>query len=174
MSVVVTNSVKQIKTECDQLINVAGTLPYIDVGIMARDLKDMLKELTDFFDSYPEKERELNMKKTMVEIKAIQLEHLIQCRVNEFRERHKLRGFSTLLLEDVRSVFKDKVKKIKETGTVVKKKDDVNVDALLWSDYFNYAVKLYNRSNHILFEIDNEDERMIKLITEEIKTYRGE
>lgn len=174
MSDYVTNSVQQINRECTEIIDIANTLPYIDIGIMTRDLKDLLSDLLTFFDKHPGKTRDISMKKTLVEIKAIQLEHLIQHRVDVYRERHKMRVFSSILLKDVRDIAMDKVGKIKATGYVVKEEGDENIVALKWMDYFNFAVKFNNRSNHILFEVTPEDETLIKIITEEIKMVRGD
>lgn len=174
MSAIITNSVQQINTECNEMLNIAESMPFIDIGIMARDLKDLLKLLNDVFDTSPDNTTELNKRKTEVEIKALQLEYYIQCRSDFYRERYKLRNFANVLMEDIRNIFLAKSKRIKESGTVLQPNNSTNVDALKWADYFSYATKLYNRSNHILFELTDEDEKMIKTLTFEISEYKNE
>lgn len=165
-------SVQEIAEELNELISVASELKYIDIGLLVRRCKDSMNKMIAMYEQHPEETYKLDYLKLETEIAAVQLEFYVQCRIDKYRDRYKLRAFTTIFNEDVKHILHSKCQRIKESGDVIKPKDDVNVDALKWVDYFKFATRLKMRSNHLVFNLTNDDELMIKLISNEVKEYK--
>ena len=152
----VTDSVHQINTTGLALIKEADSLPYIDVGIAAKELGDKLKELLNVFDNTPDAYSEISQKKIEAEAAGIRLETLICMQTGSHKDVVELRNFSHRLYEDVRVVFT----RCTKSNIRIPDKDIVE-----WGHYCNWALKLDVASKHLLFELDDDDNAKIQEIT---------
>lgn len=148
----VVDSVQQIVTECNYMIEQTIDCEYIDVKLQAQGLREKCDKLKELFDNTPEKEREIRMAKASVENSALTLEYYMYARMKLYEERYKFRQFASKMYQDLRCIF---LKSSKE-------------DCVSWGPLVKWALDFNARSQHILFEVDEDDEVMIKRITEKL------
>ena len=161
------NSVQQVVKECNEMLQLARELNYVDTNILSGDLEERIKDLVNVYDNNPEDKILVTSKKVDVEKAAISLEYFIQARTDSYRDRYALRKFANTLYEDVRIAANRHLCSLVETGDVVKSSD--NVKHLQWTDYLSYARTLKVRSLRLIFNTYDEDEEMIKIITKALK-----
>lgn len=154
----VVNSVKQIVEECDRMIELTKDTEYLDIKGIVVTLTEKKNELFELFDKSPDKLKEIECLKAEVESLAIRLEYYLSVRMNEYTERRKLRAYAHKLYNDTREACLIYAKE--RSG------DKYGITA--WGVKAQWALTLYNRANHIIFELDEEDERMIKDIIQSL------
>ena len=151
----VVNSVKQIVEECDSMLRYAEDTEYLDVKGIAKTLTDAKNELSKLFDETPDKFKEIEMAKANVEAIAIRLEYYLSVRMDKYTERRKLRVFAAKMYDDVREAC----------IAYAKENPDDAVGITKWGVTTNWALTFYSRANHIIFELSDDDENMIKNIS---------
>lgn len=157
----VLDSVQQIKSRCDTLIEDASEVQTTDVVIASNVLRESVNRLVEFFDKSPEKNSELQALKSQVDAKAVLLERLIFHRSGKYSDTIKLREFADTLYQDVTT----RIHEITEIGNL---RSD---DALMWSSFIPFVMKLSVCSKQTCFELDKDDEEMIEKITREMSIY---
>jgi hypothetical protein len=161
----VVNSVQQIVAECNKMLAQTEECEFIDVKSLAKTLKDESEELEKLYNEHPDEEREISMKKSLVEGTAIRLEFYMDVRLGLYTERRKLRAYAETLYKDCRDVCD-------ELSTKKGMKDSAGL--LEWGSLTRWAIEFYARSYHVIFETDEDDEQMIKKIVEAMKLYKEE
>lgn len=158
----VVNSVGQIITECTQMLSKVDGCEFIDVNSLAMTLKEECTSLETLFDKHPEQEREVSIKKAQVENTAIRLEFYLDVRLGLYKERRKLRKFAETLYNDCRNICCE----------LSAKTDTPSNEVVEWGTRTRWAIEFFARSQHIIFETDDEDDAMIKTIVEEMKKFK--
>lgn len=148
----VVNSVKQIVDECDRMLTFAKDSEYADVRSMANVLEQKKSELFEVFDKTPEKVKEVECLKAETESLAIRLEYYLSVRMGEYTERRKLRAYAYKLYTDTREACL----------VYAREQSNDKYGITAWGVKTQWALTLYNRANHIIFELDEDDENMIK------------
>ena len=159
----VINSVQQICTECKNMIEQTKDCEFIDVKSLAGTLQEACNKLTDLFNTSPDKERLIASQKNTVENIAIRLEYYMDVRMGLYTDRRKLRKFAESLYNDLRDICN-----LVALGKSTYKKEDV----VEWGSKAKWAISLLARAQHIIFELDEEDEKMIKSLIEDIKEFK--
>ena len=150
----VTNSVIQIKNECEKLLSLNDEFASIEGAIAATDLKEKLKILTDLYEENPSATTKIGECKIIVEAHALRLESILAARCKYARDNYELRQFAKKLYADMKSL------QIVISG-------DAGIDKaerLLIVNELKWVLVFYNAARHILFELDAEDEERIKNI----------
>lgn len=155
------NSVNQIITECNNMITQSEDCEYIDVRSLANSLRDECNKLNEFYNEHPEMERELSIKKIAVEELAIRLEFYMDVRLGLYTERRKLRVAAKKIYEDLNLCMHENIAK----GN----KENI----LLLGSSMKWALTFMSRSEHIVFEKDERDERELVIIAERLNEMRG-
>lgn len=159
----VVNSVQQICTECKDMIEQTKDCEFIDVKSLAGTLQEACDKLIDLFDTSPDKERLIASQKNTVENIAIRLEYYMDVRMGLYTDRRKLRKFADSLYNDLRNICN--LVALRQSGY---KKEDV----VEWGSKAKWAISLLARAQHIVFELDEDDEKTIKIIVEDIKKFK--
>lgn len=151
----VLDSVKQITEYANTLIESGDKVKSMDIAIASTELQSAVKKLNEAFDSQPENRGLLFTLKSEVDRKALLIEKLICVRTGEFKDKIALREFAEALYSDVMLRIKDlsEMKGLKES-TIVE-----------WTSYTPFIMRLYICSKQTCFELDSEDEEMIKKIS---------
>ncbi len=148
----IVNSVTQIVGECRNMIAQTDSCEYIDVKGLAKTLSEECADLEEFYNKYPDKERELNIKKTHVEETAIRLEFYMDARLGLYKERRRLRKTAEKIFEELEQVM------------YAKSSSDDKEEILLIGVRMKWALNFLSRSNHVIFEKDENDEKEMSLI----------
>lgn len=151
----VVNSVQQIEKGCNDLLEQAEQLSFMDVSIAEHVVREILKELIETYDNTPEDTQKINKIKMELETNAIKLEYFVQARCGKFKERYQLRMFAENFMEDIHQLFHYHVQE---------KKTNDNDLVVSLASYSMYAIRLRARAQHILFELTEEDESFIKTV----------
>lgn len=154
----VVNSVKQIVDECNKMLKLANSTEYVDIRSLAKTLEEQCSELSTMFDNEPNNTDGIRKKKFEVEHTATRFEFLLYVRQRDYAERYNLRQFAKRIYDDARV----RLLTLSSNGG---SKEDVAE----WSERTKWALKFYERSLHIVFETDDEDESKIKEIIESLK-----
>lgn len=161
----VVNSVQQILTECNSMIELAKDCEFFDVKSLAKTLEEKCAMLKDLYDNSPDKEREIAMAKAEVEDVALRLEFYMDVRMGQYTERRKLRKFAGTLYEDLRTICQE----------VSVHPDNYTKEVVLhWGTETRWAMDFYARSLHIIFETDDDDNKNIQEIVTEVKQFKEE
>lgn len=155
----VVNSVQQILEECNSMISQVEDCEFIDVKSLAETLKRECEELKKLYEENPDKERDIRIKKVQVEDIAIKLEFYMYVRLGLYADRYKMRNFASNLYDDTKDIC----------FIVCKSKDENSEQILAWSRRTKWALSFFARSKHILFEVDEDDQKRIRDITENMK-----
>lgn len=158
----VTDSVHQINTEGLALIKEAEELPYIDVGIAAKQLDDKLRELLNIFDKTPDAYQLLSQKKHEAEEAGLRLKTFICLQTGKHKEDIELRNFAHKFYDDVKIVF---------TRCTKGKVNVPDRTIVQWGHFCNWALKLDVASKHLVFTLDEEDEAKIKEISNALTAF---
>lgn len=151
----VVNSVQQILSECDTMITQALDCEYADVKGLGVTLKSECEKLRQLFELSPDDADNLRKQKQCVERTAIRLEFYLFARLGLYKDRKELRDFAGSLFEDCREI----------TMKISKDPNCDNAVVMEWATYTGWALSFYMRSLHVNFDVSNEDEDQIKLIT---------
>lgn len=155
----VVNSVQQIVRECESMLAKTEDCEYVDIKSLAKTLTDECNDLKEFFERFPDKTLELSAKKQTVENTAIRLEFYMCARLNLYEDRYKLRKSAGVMYDDCKRIL---------CRMSVDK--EANRDELLyWGTKTKWALSFYGRSLHILFEISDEDEKIIEEIINKMR-----
>lgn len=155
----VVNSVQQILTECKEMIALTEGSEFVDINSLVKTLRDECDILHNYFELSPEDEANINKQKQTVERIAIRLEYYMSVRLNQCTERMKLRKFASTLYNDCRSL----------TLFLNRSADKQDKDIITWGANTNWALGFYSRSFHIIFSTDEDDEKHIRDIVENMK-----
>lgn len=158
----VVNSVKQIVDECNNMLQLASSTEFIDVRSLAKTLEEQCTELSALFDNEPDNTDSIRRKKSEVEHTATRFEFLLYVRQKDYSDRYNLRQFAKRMYDDTRT----RLLTLSSNGG---SKEDVAE----WGDKTKWALKFYERSLHIVFETDEDDEKRIKDIVESLKREVG-
>lgn len=153
------DSVLQICSECEQIIQKAEEAPYINIEIAISNLRSSLDSLRKVFDETPGDTAKITTLKAVAEKNAIILEELCYHQLGLYEERVKLRRFADKFFIDVRDIFEE-VSKTADQSVIFK-----------WAHIVNWALMFYAQSKHILFTVDEEDQEYIKSCTRDITAY---
>ena len=155
----VVNSVKQIIEECDKMIEFTKDTEYLDVKSIEKTLATKKDALWKLFDETPDKTHEIEKLKTEVESLGIRLEYYLSVRMNKYTDRRKLRLYTHKLYNDTRE------------ACLLYSRENPNdtYGITAWGVKAQWALSLYARANHLIFELDDEDENMIKDIIGTLK-----
>ena len=164
MGEMVTNSVQQILSSCESMMEESKGVEYVDIWSLTYSLKTQTDELKRVFDTEPENEKLLQAKKQIVEATAIRLEFYLAVRLGLYTDRYKMRKYAQKLYQDTRQIAIMISKDESQSGIVVDE----------WGARTRWALKFYARSQHILFEVDEEDEKKIKEIIDAMNALKGE
>ena len=154
----VVNSVQQILAECDGMLSQTKDCEYLDIMSLARTLAEECNSLKQFYELTPDDEVSIKGQKQKVERLAIRLEFFMAIRLGLYKDRKDLRDFAGTLYADCRNIT-----------MALSRKDTLKRDLVRWGSYTNWALVFYSRSLHILFDADEEDNKQIKDIVENIK-----
>lgn len=155
----VVNSVNQILNECSTMLEKVENCEYVDVSGLAKSLRDECKSLKEIFDNTPDKESEIKIKKQTVERLAIKLEFYMSVRMNMYNDRRSLRNYAATMYSDCRNL----------TLAINGKPGISSEELVYWGSMTNWALKFYSRSMHVIFETDEDDEKHIKDIIDNMK-----
>lgn len=149
------NSVKQITDECTAMIASAADTEYVDVKSLGETLNRELQELNTLYDEHPEMDLDIASKKSEVEATAINLEFYLDIRMGLYTERRQLRNFAAKFYNDLKDIC------------AIASRTEGYPDAELveWYTRAKWALGFYARSQHIIFECDDEDNKKIEFIT---------
>ena len=159
----VVNSVQQIFTECNSMIELTKDCEFFDVKSLAKTLEEKCTMLKDLYDNNPDKEREIAMAKVEVEDVALRLEFYMDVRMGQYTDRRKLRKFADTLYEDLRTICQE---------VSVHPERYSKEQILHWGTETRWAMDFCARSLHIIFETDDGDNKRIQEIVTEIKQFR--
>lgn len=159
MSTVV-DSVQQIVAECNSMLEHAKQCEFCDITGLATTLQGDVAALSQLYELSPEDVNEIRRQKLKVERLAITLEFYMYVRLKLYGERKQLRDFAGRLYSDCRAVM----------ASMSKKEDVTEAELIEWASYTNWALILYGRSLHVIFSLDEDDERKIKEITAALNT----
>lgn len=154
----VTDSVQQILSECDDMLKETKNCEFVDIYSLSKTLQQQCNELRQVFDFSPENEQLLAAKKQVVEATAIRLEFYMVTRLGVYEERYKLRKYAEQMYKDCRLIT---LQLAKDQSI-----DGMTIDS--WGARTNWALAFWSRSLHILFETDDDDNRKIKEIVENL------
>jgi hypothetical protein len=160
----VVNSVGQILGECTLMLDKVDGCEFVDVNSLAKTLKEQQINLEVLFSEHPEKEREVSIAKAQVENTAIRLEFYMDVRLGLYTDRRKLRRFAETLYNDCRSICCE----------LSANHDTPPSELVEWGARTRWAIEFFARSQHIIFETDEDDDAMIKSIVEEMKKFKKE
>lgn len=150
------NSVSQITTECNKLIELGKECEYLDIRSMVQRLIPTLTDLQEYFNTHPRDTRGIEERKSKVEEIAIRTEYFIAHRLKEFVERNNLRDEA-----------KELYAKCRDRLITISKNDDTSKEEILfWTGSARWALNFYARSLHILFEKTEKDIEKMKEIEE--------
>lgn len=155
----VVNSVQQILQECEEMVNQTTDCEYVDVTSLAKTLRDECESLRTLFNEHPELESDIKTKKQVVERTAIRLEFYMAIRLGLYTERKTLRAYAYTIYADCRQL----------TLAINDKQGVTSNDIVYWGSATSWALQLYFRSTHVIFELDMDDEARIKDIVENMK-----
>lgn len=155
----VVNSVQQILGECKRMLEQTAGCEYIDVMSLSKTLTEECEILRQYFDLSPEDESNIRKQKQKVERLAIRLEFYMFVRLGLYKDRKSLRDFAGTLYTDCRSLT------LALNGNSAASSKDI----LYWGANTNWALSFYGRSLHVIFETDEDDDRHIKDIVENMK-----
>ena len=159
-----TNSVIQIKLECDKLFALCDEYPTLEASIARAELKEKVESMVSAYKVEPGNTSKINELKIIVEANAIRLESILASKCEECKNKHLLRSFAKNLYSDMRFVQYN----ISRDESLSKSDIANKISELKWILIF------YQSSKHILFELDEEDENKIKELVELIRTYSKE
>ncbi len=151
----VVDSVQQILSECDEMLAPTTDCEYADVKGLAKTLKDDCEKLRQLFEISPDDVESLRKQKQCVERTAIRLEFYLFARMGLYKERKELRSFAGRLYDDCRTI----------TYRISRDPIATHAEVVDWASYTGWALALYERSLHIVFELSEADEAIIKDIT---------
>lgn len=161
----VVNSVQQILSECNDMIKQTDGCEFIDVNSLAKTLREQCDELKKLFDECPDKERDIMTRKAAVEHTALRLEFYMDVRMGLYSDRRKLRKFAETFYNDLRNICSE---------IAMRDRDYPDAVIVEWGARTRWAIDFYARSQHIIFKTDEEDEKIIKTIVEEMKKFKEE
>lgn len=159
----VVNSVQQILTECNSMIEFTKDCEFFDVKSLAKTLEEKCSMLKDLYDNSPDKEHEIAMAKAEVEDVAIRLEFYMDVRMGQYTERRKLRKFANTFYEDIRAICQE---------VSIHPEKYTKEQVLHWGTEAKWAISFYARSLHIIFETDDDDNTKIQEIVNEVKQFK--
>lgn len=155
----IVDSVQQIISKCDEMLNIARDSEFLDVQSISKTLTFECNELKVLFDEHPENTLQLNKQKQKVERLAIRLEFFLSVRMNEFTYRKRLREMAAKLYEDCR-----------DCSLRLSRDKSIPTEVLCeWGTRTVFALNLYARSTHIIFEISEEENNKIRDIVDAMK-----
>ena len=152
----VTNSVQQILAECTNILESAEGTEYVDVKTIAKRLKEESELLHNMFENEPGEDIKISNQKSIVENVGIQLEYMLRVRLGKFDSRFKMRNYANKIYTDMKDLLSWYVFNDGSDATTLAE----------YSSLTKWALQYYRRSTHLVFETDEEDERMIKRIVE--------
>ncbi len=155
----VVNSVQQILGECKRMLEQTADCEFVDVTSLSKTLSEECEVLRQYFDLSPEDESNIRKQKQTVERLAIRLEFYMFVRLGLYKDRKCLRDFAGTLYNDCRSL----------TLAINRNSAVSDRDILYWGANTNWALSFYGRSLHIIFETDEDDDKHIKDIVENMK-----
>lgn len=163
MSNKVTNSVKQIIGECNRLLNDTESCGYTNIQAISTRLKEEMELLQKIFNDTPGEEYKISQQKMVVENMGIQLEYMARVSLGMYDERFKMRNYANKIYADMKDKFSDYMY-------------NVGIDYIILSEYSEltkWALQFYRRSTHLLFEVDEEDKKMIERIIQVLTPKEG-
>jgi hypothetical protein len=104
------------------------------------------------------------MMKQETERCAIRLEFFMCQRLGLYKERKDLRDVAGRLYNDCREFLLYLNNNLQSDENAIKVDDIVK-----WAEYTGWALGLYEKSLHLIFELDTEDDSKIKEIVEALK-----
>lgn len=152
----VTNSVLQIRDECNRMNEIVKGMNMVNLNNVRDRLFKELDTLTSIYDTTPDDYAAITKQKRTTESVAVEFEYYIQAYTEHLKDRYKLRNFIKQFYSDIDYAFK-----------VVSELDDE--DVVLWANFLRFAIKLKDKSNHILLVLTDGDEEMIRIVTMSLK-----
>lgn len=154
----VVDSVQQIVNECKEMLAHTEHCEYYDILSLGKTLREEVGILEQLFEFTPGETDKIKAQKQVVERLAIRLEFFLMVRMHLYQERKQLRDFAGKFFNDCKDI----------TSILNKKGKSSERELLKWAGHTGYAMSLYARSLHIVFELSDDDNECIKMITAEM------
>lgn len=147
----VVNSVRQICSACDELLQVADGTDSTVIKNMCNLLIDKKSNLEYLYNNTPGNDLAISKAKADLELQALKLEFHVAHKYGTFIERYNMRKRAEIVYATIRERFlntdKDNADELSRLGEIA-----------LW------ALKFLSRSQHIIFETTDEDMKYIKIV----------
>lgn len=151
----VLDSVQQITSYANSLIYDADSCEFIDIKIASTELQRAIKKLNEEFDKAPERTAYIHTLKNEVDVKVLLLERLLNAHTGKYKEKIILREFAQTL-------YTDYMRRLREISEM---KDLPKSTIMEATSFSHFVVRLSVCAKQSCFELDGEDEEMIKLVT---------
>lgn len=154
----VIDSVAQIQTEVNTLLEISKDAEYENVKAVRTMLIQRMETLADCYDNHPDMEHSIKALKHLVEITAIRLESMCRIFCNTTLPR-------VLSRERVSNLYDEVYKTI-----MLEHKNLTDRQLDTWLSNLNSISKIRDGAvNHILFELDDDDIKCLEYVEAELK-----
>ena len=150
------NSVKALTEKCEEMCRDAEDYESIILSTLSKQVKDSVREMQEEFNKERYDNKTLELLKQNVDRNAILMEYHLQAVCSKYKDIYMKRAY----IENFCQQVCGKTKAI-TLGRIT-------ADNLVWSSYAKAMLQLKRRSLHLIFELTEEDVRLVEDIQKEI------